>query len=132
MVKRDVKKESFFLESGIIVEDMRVELESTESEELKRGEDEEQSRKARAFEAAQHSQTWKEAIRRNPKALGWCAYSLFTCVMWGYDGLASSVCLFPLFLSDIVDLDGCEGENESELMKIDRTSDRSLQTRLWG
>jgi hypothetical protein len=91
MVKKDVKKESFSLGSGIIVEGLRLESESTSSEESKREEEEEQSRKARIFEAAQHSQSWKEAIGRNPKALGWCAYSLFTCVMWGYDGLASSV-----------------------------------------
>ncbi|KUJ09666.1 general substrate transporter [Mollisia scopiformis] len=56
-------------------------------------EDDEQVRRARAFEAAQHAQSWKEAIRRNPKALLWCAYSLFTCIMWGYDGLASSIVL---------------------------------------
>lgn len=94
MVKKDVKKESFSLGSGIVVEGLRLESESTGSEESKRGE-EEQLRKARVFEAAQHSQSWKEAIRRNPKALGWCAYSLFTCVMWGYDGLASSVSVLP-------------------------------------
>lgn len=55
-------------------------------------------RRARAFEAAQHAQTLKEAIWGNRKALGWCSYSLFTCIMWGYDGLASSVC-FSLSLS---------------------------------
>lgn len=59
--------------------------------------DDEQVRRARVFEAAQHAQSWKEAIRRNPKALLWCAYSLFTCIMWGYDGLASSVCVSSFF-----------------------------------
>lgn len=77
MVKKDVEKESFSFGRGVIVEGLRL---GPESEEVKRGDDD-QARKARAFEAAQHAQSWKEAIGRNPKALGWCAYSLFTCVM---------------------------------------------------
>lgn len=31
---------------------------------------------ARAFNTAQHQESWKEAIRNNPKALGWCMYSV--------------------------------------------------------
>jgi len=30
-------------------------------------------------------------VRQNPVAMMWCTYMLFTCVMWGYDGLAASV-----------------------------------------
>jgi hypothetical protein len=63
---------------------------------------------ARRFVEAQHGQSWRKALRSSPKALLWCeqsparglrmpligivgSYSLFTCIMWGYDGLASSV-----------------------------------------
>ncbi|KHJ30880.1 putative maltose permease [Erysiphe necator] len=56
---------------------------------------------ARNFNTAQLNETWKEALRKNPKALMWCAYSLFTCVMWGYDGLASNIVLsIPQFRQD--------------------------------
>lgn len=56
---------------------------------------------ARNFNTAQLNETWKEALSRNPKALMWCCYSLFTCVMWGYDGLASNIVLsIPQFRQD--------------------------------
>ncbi|KAI1000344.1 hypothetical protein K3495_g7851 [Podosphaera aphanis] len=56
---------------------------------------------AKIYNAAQQTETWKEAIRNNPKALLWCCYSLFTCVMWGYDGLASNIILsIPQFRQD--------------------------------
>ncbi|CAG8958573.1 hypothetical protein HYFRA_00009890 [Hymenoscyphus fraxineus] len=48
---------------------------------------------ARSFNAGQHLETWRDAIKGNPKALGWCFFSLFSCIMWGYDGLASSIVL---------------------------------------
>src|ERR1700684_4131466 len=70
---------------------------------------------ARVFSASLHGEDWKHAIRSNPKALLWCqypsvqlketllmdrtgSYSLFSCIMWGYDGLASSVGFPPLFI----------------------------------
>lgn len=46
---------------------------------------------AGVYEASQRGEGWQQAVRSSPKALGWCCYALFTCVMWGYDGLASSV-----------------------------------------
>lgn len=51
------------------------------------------SDQAKDFEAAQHVEGWKQAIKSSPKALLWCCYALFTCVMWGYDGLSSSIVL---------------------------------------
>jgi hypothetical protein len=33
---------------------------------------------------------WATA-RQNPIAMMWCTYILFTCVMWGYDGLAAGI-----------------------------------------
>jgi len=48
---------------------------------------------ARVFSASLHGEDWKHAIKSNPKALLWCSYSLFSCIMWGYDGLASSIVL---------------------------------------
>ncbi|KAG9230457.1 general substrate transporter [Amylocarpus encephaloides] len=65
-------------------------------EEVKDGEaglDARLSAQAQEYLNVQRSQTWKEALRANPKALIWCFYSLFTCIMWGYDGLASSIVL---------------------------------------
>ncbi|KEQ76362.1 general substrate transporter [Aureobasidium namibiae CBS 147.97] len=29
--------------------------------------------------------------RQNPIAMMWCTYMLFTCIMWGYDGLAAGI-----------------------------------------
>jgi MFS family permease len=52
-----------------------------------------QKDQAREYNAAQHNETWKQAIRSNPKSLLWCCYALFTCIMWGYDGLAGSIVL---------------------------------------
>jgi hypothetical protein len=54
-----------------------------------------QNEQARRFNEEQHRQSWWEAIRSSPKALLWCSYALFTCIMWGYDGLASSVSFPP-------------------------------------
>ncbi|KAL2811271.1 general substrate transporter [Aspergillus granulosus] len=34
-----------------------------------------------------------DSIKNNPKAMASCCYMLFTCIMWGYDGLASAVVL---------------------------------------
>ncbi|PMD29436.1 general substrate transporter [Hyaloscypha variabilis F] len=48
---------------------------------------------ARAFELLSHGEGWWHAVKENPKALMWCSYSLFSCIMWGYDGLASSIVL---------------------------------------
>ncbi|RKF66782.1 General alpha-glucoside permease [Golovinomyces cichoracearum] len=56
---------------------------------------------ARNFNEAQSKENWKEALKCNPKALMWCCYVLFTCVMWGYDGLASNIVLsIPQFRKD--------------------------------
>ncbi|KAL6690512.1 general substrate transporter [Trichoderma pleuroticola] len=35
----------------------------------------------------------QEAAKSNPVALAWCCYMLFTCIMYGYDGLAGSIVL---------------------------------------
>lgn len=44
---------------------------------------------------------WRQSIRQNPKAIAWCCYMLFTCIMWGYDGLASAIVLsIPRFRQD--------------------------------
>ncbi|KAL4879542.1 general substrate transporter [Aspergillus karnatakaensis] len=34
-----------------------------------------------------------ETVKRHPIAMACCCYMLFTCIMWGYDGLASGVVL---------------------------------------
>ncbi|KAL2841030.1 general substrate transporter [Aspergillus pseudoustus] len=34
-----------------------------------------------------------ESIRNHPKAIACCCYMLFTCIMWGYDGLAAAIVL---------------------------------------
>ncbi|KIW13987.1 hypothetical protein PV08_06768 [Exophiala spinifera] len=45
--------------------------------------------------------SWWTSLRQNPKAFGWCCYMLFTCIMWGYDGLASAIVLsIPKFRED--------------------------------
>ncbi|KAL4879269.1 hypothetical protein BJY04DRAFT_220388 [Aspergillus karnatakaensis] len=33
---------------------------------------------------------WK-SVREAPMAVACCCYMLFTCIMWGYDGLAAAV-----------------------------------------
>lgn len=33
------------------------------------------------------------SIRQSPMAVAWCCYMLFTCIMWGYDGLAGAIVL---------------------------------------
>ena len=56
---------------------------------------------AKGYNDSQAQETWVEAIKNNPKALAWCGYALFTCVMWGYDGLASNIVLsIPQFRQD--------------------------------
>jgi hypothetical protein len=30
-------------------------------------------------------------VKQSPKAIMWCTYMLFTCIMWGYDGLAAAI-----------------------------------------
>lgn len=52
-----------------------------------------QSDQAQEYNASQHDESWKEAIKSNPNSLAWCCYALFTCIMWGYDGLAGSIVL---------------------------------------
>ncbi|PMD50968.1 putative sugar transporter [Hyaloscypha bicolor E] len=51
---------------------------------------------AKVFEMLSHDEGWWHAVKTNPKALLWCSYSLFSCIMWGYDGLASSIVLAVL------------------------------------
>ncbi|KAL2847399.1 general substrate transporter [Aspergillus pseudodeflectus] len=34
-----------------------------------------------------------ESIKKYPKAVACCCYMLFTCIMWGYDGLAGAIVL---------------------------------------
>lgn len=42
-----------------------------------------------------------QVIRENWIGLGWCCYMIFTCIMYGYDGLASSIPLaIPKFRQD--------------------------------
>ena len=42
-----------------------------------------------------------QAARQNLVALGWCSYMIFTCIMYGYDGMASSIVLtLPKFRQD--------------------------------
>lgn len=60
---------------------------------VKGGKGDVRSSRALEFETAQHREGWKGSVKSNPKALAWCCYALFTCVMWGYDGLASSIVL---------------------------------------
>ncbi|CAI6340140.1 unnamed protein product [Periconia digitata] len=49
------------------------------------------SQTAQAFEARQHSLTRSEAIREHWKAIAWCFYMFFTCIMYGFDSLAGGV-----------------------------------------
>ncbi|KAI5200240.1 MFS hexose transporter [Aureobasidium subglaciale] len=52
-------------------------------------------------ERMQHEESVKDAIRNNLGSLAWCCYTLFTCIMWGYDGLAGSVVIsLPYFRRD--------------------------------
>jgi hypothetical protein len=37
--------------------------------------------------------SWVASVRQSPAAVGWCCYMLFTCIMWGYDGLAGAIVL---------------------------------------
>jgi MFS family permease len=42
-----------------------------------------------------------QTIRQNRVALGWCSYMIFTCIMYGYDGLASGIVIsIPKFRMD--------------------------------
>lgn len=43
------------------------------------------------FEARQHSLTRTEAIKENWKAIAWCLYMFYTCIMFGFDSLAGGV-----------------------------------------
>ncbi|KAF2000124.1 general substrate transporter [Amniculicola lignicola CBS 123094] len=53
------------------------------------------------FEARQHSLTRKESIKENWKALLWCFYMFFTCIMFGFDSLAGGVVVsIPNFRKD--------------------------------
>lgn len=46
---------------------------------------------ARAYDNNQLSLSWIQAVRANPRAILWCCYALFTCIMYGYDVLAGAI-----------------------------------------
>ncbi|KAL1890755.1 hypothetical protein Sste5346_008080 [Sporothrix stenoceras] len=44
---------------------------------------------AKQFDDGELAQGWRAAFFKNPKAIAWSCYMLFTVVSWGYDGLCS-------------------------------------------
>ncbi|RDW95116.1 general substrate transporter-1 [Coleophoma crateriformis] len=49
------------------------------------------SKNVALYEQTQHEQTKIQAIKENWKGIGWCFYSFFICIMFGYDSLAGGV-----------------------------------------
>jgi hypothetical protein len=54
------------------------ELQDEDREERDAGKSEVQTGQARVYNAAQHEESWKQALRSNPKSLLWCKYFLLT------------------------------------------------------
>ncbi|KAF1848237.1 general substrate transporter [Cucurbitaria berberidis CBS 394.84] len=49
------------------------------------------SERLKTFLVRQHSLTRVEAIKEHRKAVAWCLYMFFTCIMFGFDSLAGGV-----------------------------------------